>query len=154
MAGQGVLPTAVTPENAPLWDRDDDFQEFLRSFEIASLISEKLQEIKSCPVENIILLTVALLFWSILWIIGAVCEFFPLQKNFIWLVLNSILSFSEKCKNQGSLYKRLIINKVLFFVPNLRMGEDKKTDLTNLRLLLQSTQLIFCWLYIMLPWKK
>ena len=40
-------------------------------------------KIKSCPVENIILLTVALLFWSILWIIGAVCEFFPLQKNFI-----------------------------------------------------------------------
>ena len=31
-----VLPTAVTPENAPLSDRDGNFQEFLRTFEITS----------------------------------------------------------------------------------------------------------------------
>ncbi len=33
-----VLPTAVTPENAPLSDRNGNFQEFLRTFEITSLI--------------------------------------------------------------------------------------------------------------------
>ena len=32
-----MLPTAVTPENAPLSDRDGNFQDFLRTFEITSL---------------------------------------------------------------------------------------------------------------------
>ena len=31
-----VLPTAVTPENAPLSDRNGNFQELLKTFEIAS----------------------------------------------------------------------------------------------------------------------
>jgi len=31
-----ALPKAVTPENAPVSDRNGNFQEFLRTFEIAS----------------------------------------------------------------------------------------------------------------------
>ena len=35
-----MLPTAVTPENAPVSDRNEEFQEFLRTFEIASRIKK------------------------------------------------------------------------------------------------------------------
>ena len=36
-----VLPKVVTPENAPVSDRNGNFQEFLRTFEIASNIKRK-----------------------------------------------------------------------------------------------------------------
>ena len=35
-----ALPKAVTPENAPVSDRNGNFQEFLRTFEIASRYSD------------------------------------------------------------------------------------------------------------------
>ena len=39
----------------------------------------------------------------------------------------SFLTFSEKCNNQGSFYKCLIINKnAILHLPEV-MGEDKKT---------------------------
>ena len=37
-----ALPKAVTPENAPVSDRNGNFQEFLRTFEIASYIKWKI----------------------------------------------------------------------------------------------------------------